>query len=151
MRARKLFAAQLLAALVMLALFALFASSSLALTGAGSGSSRAVPGSKVFTLRAHYVEEYTDGIFGPIKCEGTHIASKKYPGTATSGGADKFKCASTTGLPIPAVTPKGPVGFGPWASDYFYYVVGLPEFVNAKEVSGTGSKDGKSFKALAIY
>lgn len=148
MRARKLFAAQLLAALVMLALFA---SSSLALTGGGSGSSRAVPGSKAFHLRAHYVEEYTDGIFGPIKCEGTHIASKKYPGTATSGGADKFKCASTTGLPIPAVTPKGPVGFGSWASDYFYYVVGLPEYVLATEVSGKGAKDAKSFKALAIY
>jgi hypothetical protein len=102
-------------------------------------------------MRVHYEAEYTDAIFGPIRCAGNHIASKKHPGTETSGGADKFKCTSTTEAPITGITPGGAVPFAGWASDYFYWVVKLPEYVLAKEVSGKASKDGKSFKALAIF
>jgi hypothetical protein len=97
----------------------------------------------------HYTASYTDILFGLVACSGNHQTSKKYPGTAGAGGRDKFKCASTTGLPLTNVTPGAPVVFEEWASDYFA-LEGFGQ-VLATSISGTASGSGKSFKAIAYY
>jgi hypothetical protein len=84
-----------------------------------------------------------DARFGPSECSGKHQTnSDKYPDTETEGGRDKFKRKSTTGLPIPNVTPGEPVVFAGWNSDCFFFVRELT--VEAKTISGKASRTGKA-------
>ena len=100
--------------------------------------------------KVHYQLTYTDEKFGPVHCKGVHITSSQYPGTATSGGADRFVCKSTTrkallfGEPGEALPPN----FTEWQSDYF---AGKGESVIAKSLNATVSGSGKSYRGLAVY
>ena len=82
-------------------------------------------------------------------CKGVHIVSAEYPGTATTGGADKFKCKSTTKKPVTFGNP-GEELINPtaWASDYFN---NLGHSVLAKSLVIKMSPNGKSYKGLAVY
>jgi hypothetical protein len=105
-----------------------------------------------------YEAEYNDPIAGPIKCVGKHQTSEKkgYPGNETEGGRDKFKCTSTTGLPLTGVAPGetgvtlGLPGASGWDSDYFYFVKG-GLVVAATSFTYKVSHKGTSFKAVAYY
>ncbi len=123
--------------------------------GAASTHAKAAAGvaskpAKVKTTKVRYEATYTDEKFGPVICKGTHITSATYPGTATTGGEDKFRCKSTTGKPVTYGKPGEvlPENFTEWASDYFN---NLGHFVLARSLNITISANGKSYKGIAIY
>jgi hypothetical protein len=100
--------------------------------------------------KIRYVAQYTDEKFGPVRCKGVHITSTEYPGTATSGGADRFKCKSTTGKPLLFGAPgETLVNFTEWQSDYFAFAKSVS--VLAKSLKATISGNGKSYTGLAVY
>ena len=101
-----------------------------------------------------YKAAYTDQVFGPIICAGVHKVGKNWPGTATSGGRDSFACTSTTGNPLPGVTPGEVLIIAPgeWESDYFA-LLRPAQFPprNTQPFNLTVSSDGMSFSASALY
>jgi hypothetical protein len=105
---------------------------------------------KIKTRKVHYQLKYTDEKFGPVLCKGVHITSAEFPGTATSGGADKFKCRSTTKKRLLFGEPGEvfPENFTEWQSDYF---ATLGESVLAKSLKATESASGKAYSGLAVY
>jgi len=104
---------------------------------------------KVKPVRTPYEASYTDEKFGSVACKGVHVVSARYPGTETSGGADKFRCRSTTGDPVLYGAPgETLVNFSTWASDYFY-LKGL--WVLDSEIRVVIAKNGKSYRGLAVY
>jgi hypothetical protein len=149
MKRRSLFVGLMVAAL---AATGAFSSASFAATTSGVSSSGA-PAShrlakvnaKVKATRVKYEATYTDEKFGPVFCKGVHITSAKYPGSGTVGGADKFKCKSTTGKPLTFGNPGETFAenFTAWASDYDGQL--------AKSLNATESKNGKSYKGIAVY
>ena len=100
-------------------------------------------------VKTAYTATYTDEKWGPVVCKGVHIVSTQYPGTATTGGADKFKCKSTTHKPVtfggPGEVLMNPT---PWASDYFNL---SGHFVLAKSLVITMAANVKSYTGLAVY
>jgi hypothetical protein len=143
----------MLATLAVAALVAMgtLASASLAssTTGGAGGSAGASRAAKT-TTKTHYVLSYTDEKWGPVACTGVHIVSLEYPGSATSGGADKFKCISTTGKAVTYGAP-GETLINPteWQSDYFASI-GIGGVVTG-QLTITISKSGKSYKGFAVY
>jgi hypothetical protein len=139
-------------------LFSAMALAGVSATSAVAASTHAAAGAahpsiaqaKVKTTKVHYTSFYTDEKFGPVKCKGVHITSAEYPGTATTGGADKFKCKSTTKKPLTFGKPgeKLPENFTAWASDYFN---NLGHFVLAKSLNATMSSNGKAYTGFAVY
>jgi hypothetical protein len=118
--------------------------------GQALGVAPALAPAKVKTRKVHYQLKYTDEKFGPVLCKGVHITSAEFPGTATSGGADKFKCRSTTKKRLLFGDPGEvfPENFTEWQSDYF---TTLGESVLAKSLKATMSASGKSYSGLAVY
>ncbi len=134
-----------------MALAGIFSSSAVAAsTHASRAAGAAARPTKVKTTKVKYEATYTDEKFGPVHCKGVHITSAAFPGTATTGGEDKFKCKSTTGKPVTYGNPgeKLPENFTEWASDYFN---NMGHFVLAKSLNVTISGSGKSYKGVAIY
>jgi hypothetical protein len=111
---------------------------------AGSASGRG-------TTTARYSLTYFDPVFGGlVVCKGIHQHGPQWPGDATSGGRDVFKCRSTSG-PFENVDPGQvvdlPVDF--WFSDYF---AGIGSFViNTKPYRVRISGDGRSYHAIVYY
>jgi hypothetical protein len=137
------------------AVFGTCALSASAFAQTGTGGSSAVKQAGAFAAAETTSVEYgpftyEDARFGPMECSGKHQTnSKKYPGTETEGGRDKFKCKSTTGVALLNVTPGEPVTFAGWDSDYFFFVKGLT--IEAKTITGKASLNGKVFRAVAYY
>jgi len=120
----------------------------------GSGPVVGSPGSTqggANNTTTQYKAAYNDATFGPITCSGSHKIGKNWPGTATSGGRDSFACTSTTGNPLPGVTPGEVLIIAPgeWESDYFR-VLG-PVVTNTQSFNLTVSPDGMSFSASVLY
>src|SRR5437660_616663 len=90
---RRLSCALLVTAVAMLGGFS--ASALASSTHARAGGAGNAPPAKGKPIRHVYTSTYTDEKFGAVTCHGVHIISPEYPGTATTGGADKFKCKST--------------------------------------------------------
>ena len=143
---RRLSCASLVAAFALLGSFSAsaLATSTHATKGGGAGKSLAKP------VKVKYTAIYTDEKFGPVECRGVHITSAQYPGTAISGGADKFKCKSTSKKPVLYGNPgeKLPENFTEWASDYFNP---LGHFVLAKSLNVTLTGNGRAYKGFAVY
>jgi hypothetical protein len=97
-----------------------------------------------------YSASYSD-LGGPVTCTGIHQYGKQWPGTATTGGQDKFTCTSSTGSPLTNVTPGQvwPFPVAQWASDYFNSI-GL-SVTNTVAFSVTVSSDGFSYSGVAQY
>ncbi len=143
---RRSMSAALIAAI---ALLGVFSSGAMAASTHSHAVSRSGKAQNAHQTKTHYVLSYTDEKWGPVKCTGVHIVSAAYPGTATTGGADKFKCKSTS---------KKPVTFGnaneelinptEWASDYF---TGIGHFVIAKSLVIKMSSNLKSYTGFAVY
>jgi len=143
----------LLPALVLTALAAFGASSSVSLASSANGAN---PTAGLVGLAAApesipYTVSYTDELFGPVKCKGRHVSNKENPGTETSGGKDVFSCNSTTGKQLTNVTPGQVLNPWPasgWNSDYFA-LKGLA--VAAISITGQVGPQGRGYKAVAIY
>ncbi len=133
-----------------ISVLALFSSSAIASSTHGGSASRASKVAAKGITRTKYTLSYTDEKFGPVICTGVHIVSPEHPGTATSGGADKFKCKSTTKKPLTFGSPgeKFAENFTAWQSDYF---AGKGLSVLAKSLNATESANGKSYKGVAVY
>jgi hypothetical protein len=96
-----------------------------------------------------YSVSYTDAIWGPVTCTGTHQYGKQWPGTTTTGGRDSFTCTSTSGLPVTGAA-AGQVytyAVGGWASDY----APLNGATNTIAFTVTVSLDGMSYSGVAAY
>jgi hypothetical protein len=97
-----------------------------------------------------YKIEYVDSVFGPVSCAGVHKSGKNWPGN----GRDSFACTSTTGNPLPGVTPGEVLIIAPgeWESDYFA-LLRPAQFPprNTQPFNLTVSSDGMSFSASALY
>jgi len=142
---RRSMSAVLIAAMALLGVFS---------SGAMAASTHARSGSQAGKVlgkqtKTQYTLSYTDEKWGPVTCKGIHIVSAEYPGTETTGGADKFKCRSTTKKPVTFGKP-GEELINPteWASDYF-----SPKghFVIAKSLVIKMSPNGKAYKGFAVY
>jgi len=76
--------------------------------------------------------------------------SAEYPGTATYGGADRFRCHSTTGRAVlfgaPGETLVNPTE---WQSDYFASI-GIGG-VDTDVLTITMGPHGRSYSGLAVY
>jgi hypothetical protein len=97
-----------------------------------------------------YKAAYTDFFYGPISCAGVHQTGKNFGPL----GQDSFTCESTTGGPLPRVTPGQSLTLATtngWFSDYYYWILSPSSVVFATAVSGTVSDDGYSFTAVATY
>jgi hypothetical protein len=141
------------------ALVAVAAGTASADSGIGQGPGGANTGVK-------YTATYTDPLLGPITCTGTHQTNKKYyPGTATEGGRDVFRCKSTeakTPLKDVAAGEEGESNTGfpgatAWNSDYFFNLnsstVPAKEntIIPAKALAWKVSANGMVVKAVAYY
>jgi len=143
----------LTAALVLTALAAFGASSSVSLASSANSAdpTPGLAGLAVAPETIPYTLSYTDEVFGPVKCTGRHVINKANPGTETSGGKDVFSCNSTSGKRLTNVTPGQVLDPWPasgWNSDYFA-LKGLA--VAAISITGKVGPQGRGYKAVAIY
>jgi hypothetical protein len=107
-------------------------------TGTMQGSAQ---GGKDNQSVTQYKATYTDPVYGPVSCSGTHHAATK-----TTLAFDSFTCKSTNGT-LQGVTPGQaislPSGYW-WTSDF-------NGTSTTYKLSGTVSADGTSYTAIATY
>jgi hypothetical protein len=97
-----------------------------------------------------YRAAYTDRFFGPVSCTGVHQTGKNFG----PYGQDSYTCTSTTGSPLPNVSPGESLTLATsngWYSDYYYFAVSPATIVFAAAFTGTVSDDGESYTAVASY
>ena len=121
--------------------------------GAGTAGTAAAGTETNGTATVKYRVAYFDlAFFRGLDCKGVHQTGKNFPGDETSGGRDNFTCVSTTGDPVPNLTPGQSLTLADipgWYSDYFSSVYALS--VPATRFDGRVSSDGFSFSATAEY
>jgi hypothetical protein len=97
-----------------------------------------------------YTAVYTDFFYGPVSCTGVHQTGKNFG----EYGQDSFTCTSTTGGPLPHVSPGESLTLATtngWFSDYYYFAVVPGTVLYATSLTGTVSLDGESYTAVASY
>jgi len=95
-----------------------------------------------------YSAVYTDYFYGPVSCTGVHQAGKNFG----EYGQDSFTCTSTTGGPLPNVSPGESLTLATsngWFSDYSFFVASPGTVLYASSFTGTVSLDGESYTAVA--
>ncbi len=149
------------------ALAALAGYSSTALATPTGGAAAAATGlGKSLTPKTNTAFSWSGDVadyYGPVACHGKHKTNEKkgYPGTETEGGLEIEKCSSTTGKPLPNMTPgatdqtcfantEGGSVCG-WESDYFREAKGIPGVDIYSGFSYSVAANGKSFKIVALY
>ncbi|MGA2320825.1 MAG: hypothetical protein ABSG95_08780 [Solirubrobacteraceae bacterium] len=95
-----------------------------------------------------YTAEYTDEDFGLVKCVGHHQTnSKLFPGNATEGGRDKWKCrALPAGRKFTNVTGGqvlNPWPYSGWNSDF--------DGQAASSVTGAVKASDTAYTGVAYY
>jgi hypothetical protein len=133
-----------------LVLVAVIVAMTLSLSGtavlAGSPSGRGTT-----TIR-YQSSEYFDFVLGAtVVCNGIHQYGPRWPGDATSGGRDVYRCRSLSG-PFTDVshTPQGFEYPTTWLSDYFFDHQGV--FVpNTQPVIVRIAGNNLSYHATAYY
>jgi len=102
------------------------------------------------TTVEHYRSAYNDYFYGPIACSGAHQTGKNFG----QWGQDSFTCTSTTGNPLPGVSPDQSIDLATtngWYSDYWYFIASPGFRLYATSLTGQVSDDGMSFSAVASY
>jgi hypothetical protein len=97
-----------------------------------------------------YRAAYSDRFFGPVSCAGVHQTGKNFG----PYGQDGWTCTSTSGSPLPNVSPGQSLTLATtngWYSDYYYFVVSPSTVVVATSFTATVSSDGESYTAVADY
>lgn len=93
------------------------------------------------TTVTQYKTSYNDVYgFGPVSCSGVHQVKKD------GSTQESFTCTSTSGQPLPNVSPGQVINWGPnqWISDFDHASLD-------KTFTGTVSADGMSYSAVATY
>lgn len=104
------------------------------------------------TTTHRFSATYFDPVFGAmVVCKGIHQDGPRWPGDATSGGRDVFKCRSSSG-PFEGVEPGQVVDLPPgfWCSDSFGATFGIC-VPNTKPYRVRISGDGRSYHAIVYY
>ena len=96
---------------------------------------------------------YEDFVLGAtVQCTGIHQYGPRWPGDATSGGRDVYRCRSLSG---PFANVSHDDGFvydtGQWVSDYFYDYQGGIFVFNTRPVTLHISGDNLSYRAIAVF
>jgi hypothetical protein len=97
-----------------------------------------------------YTASYTDYFYGPVSCAGVHQTGKNFG----LWGQDSWTCTSTSGNPLPSVSPGQSLTLATsngWFSDYYYFAVSPGFVLFANSLTGTVSLDGFSYTAVANY
>lgn len=120
--------------------------------GGGNGGSPPTDGGSkgkgVSTTK--YRAAYTDLFYGPVSCSGVHQEGKNFG----AYGQDSWTCTSTSGNPLPNVTPGQSLSLSTsngWYSDYDYFVASPSFVLFATSFTGTVSDDGYSYTGVANY
>ncbi|HME01595.1 MAG TPA: hypothetical protein VKG38_01010 [Solirubrobacteraceae bacterium] len=149
-----------------LAALAGFSSAALASPVGGSAAGAASGAGKSLTPRTKTSFSWSGnvaGYYGEVSCRGKHQTNEKkgWPGTETEGGREVEKCTSTTGKPLPNMTPgatgqtcfkaEGGGEVCGWESDYFreWEHIGGVDIYSG--FSYNVAPNGKSFKIIAVY
>ena len=96
--------------------------------------------------------EYFDFVLGAtVVCNGIHQYGPRWPGDATSGGRDVYRCRSLSG---PFTNVSHDEGFvyptGGWFSDYMALYQGV-FVINTSPITLHISGDNLSYHAIALY
>ncbi len=131
-------------------MFALGASTVLA--GAGATSAASGSGNGTTTIR-YQSAEYFDFVLGAtVVCTGIHQYGPRWPGDATSGGRDVYRCRSLSG---PFTNVSHAEGFiyqaHQWFSDYFYDHQGGIFVPTTRPTILRISGDNLSYHAISVY
>lgn len=96
---------------------------------------------------------YEDVVLGAtVQCTGIHQYGPRWPGDATSGGRDVYRCRSLSG---PFANVSHDEGFvyatGQWISDYMFDFQGGIFVFNTLPVTLHISGDNLSYHAIAVF
>jgi hypothetical protein len=120
------------------------ASAASASTGPVAGTTQPNGTASIVQMTGKNGVSYTDPVFGPVHCDEVH----HYANVKTlAPDFDSVTCQSTTGLPLPGVTP-GQVETVGWNSDFSTRNWGE---VNTGSITLTVSADGLSYTGIATY
>ncbi len=106
------------------------------------------------TTTIRYVSaEYFDFTLGAtVICKGIHQYGPRWPGDATSGGRDVYRCRSLSG---PFTNVSHADGFryeaGQWLSDYFFDYQGGISVVTTRPTVLRIAGDNLSYHAVSVY
>lgn len=133
-------------------LLLILAVGALVLQAAGATSAASPSGNGTTTIR-YQSAEYFDFVLGAtVVCEGIHQYGPKWPGDATSGGRDVYRCRSLSG---PFANVSHAEGFtyeaGVWVSDYFYDHQGGIFVPTTQPTVLRISGDNLSYHAISVY
>ena len=133
------------------ALLIIAAVAALMLQTVGAAAAASPNGNGTTTIR-YESAEYFDFVLGAtVVCEGIHQYGPRWPGDATSGGRDVYRCRSLSG---PFTNVSHDDGFtyeaGQWSSDYFFDYQGVVVTTTQPTVLRiSGSND--SYHAISVY
>ena len=118
-----------------------------------SAVSAASPSGQGTTSIKYVSAEYFDFVLGAtVICKGIHQYGPAWPGDATSGGRDVYRCRSQSG---PFTNVSHADGFvyeaGQWVSDYFFdHQGGIFVFTTRPTVLRIAG-DNLSYHAISVY
>jgi hypothetical protein len=133
------------------ALLILTAVAALVMQTVGAAAAASPNGNGTTTIR-YQSAEYFDFVLGAtVVCEGIHQYGPRWPGDATSGGRDVYRCRSLSG---PFTNVSHADGFtyaaGEWSSDYFFdYQSVVVTTTQPTVLRISGSND--SYHAISVY
>jgi hypothetical protein len=123
-----------------------------ALSLSGTAVLAASPSGRGTTTIRYQSAEYFDFVLGAVVvCNGIHQYGPRWPGDATSGGRDVYRCRSLSG-PFTNVSHapsfEYPTG---WVSDYFFDHQGGIFVLNTRPVILRIAGNNLSYHAIAYY
>jgi hypothetical protein len=102
-------------------LFAVLVAGALLIQSVGLALAASPSGQGTTTIRYESAVYFDFTLGATVQCKGIHQYGPRWPGTATSGGRDIYRCRSLSG-PFTNVSHED--GFvyetGQWVSDYFF-------------------------------
>ena len=130
----------------------LAAAAALLLQAVGVAAAASPGGNGTTTIR-YQSTEYFDFVLGAtVVCEGIHQYGPAWPGDATSGGRDVYRCRSLSG---PFANVSHADGFtyeaGQWVSDYFFDYQGGMFVATTRPTVLRISGDNLSYHAVSVY
>jgi hypothetical protein len=118
----------------------------------GSAVVAASPSGHGTTTVRYTAGPYFDFVIGAVVvCKGIHQYGPRWPGTATTGGRDVYRCTSVSG-PFTNISHQSGFTYptGAWFSDYLFFSGG-GFAVNILPIHLHISGNGLSYQAIAIY
>lgn len=133
------------------ALLLLVAVAALLLQAVGAAAAASPGGNGTTTIRYQSAEYFDFTLGATVVCDGIHQYGPRWPGDATSGGRDVYRCRSLSG---PFTNVSHADGFtyeaGQWVSDYFFDYEGVLVATTQPTVLRI-SGNNLSYQAISVY